>query len=86
MAANTDTGLTRTVRYCGHEYTVQPGQQYGRKQAWLVYRDGVQITHYTPTRSKAVHAIHEDAVALGSYTTSQADGLTYDRLVGALCR
>jgi hypothetical protein len=86
MSANLGTGRVRLVRYCGSDYIVRPGPAHGQKQAWVVFCGDEQITRFTPTRSKAVKAIHEHAVAAGAYPARQADGLTYSQLVAALCR
>jgi len=86
MSANVETGTTKSVRYCGQDYTVRPGEVHGRKQAWQVWCGEEQLTRFTLTRSKAVRAIHEHAVCSRTYPAQLADGLTYQRLVNILCR
>jgi hypothetical protein len=86
VAANVETGRTRMVRYCGTDYTVSPGEVYGRKQLWVVAANGVTLTATCPTRSKAAHRIHAHATeTAGTYPAQIADGLAYGQLVSRLC-
>jgi hypothetical protein len=86
MAANIQTGRTRTVRYCGTDYTVAPGETYGRKQLWVVAANSVTLTATCPTRSKAINRIHAHATEVaGTYPAQIADGLTYSQMVSRLC-
>jgi len=88
MAANVATGRTRIVRYCGTDYTVSPGEVYGRKQLWVIQDErGTVLSSRCQTRSRAVYRIHEHAAQIaGTFPAKLSDGLTYDQLVGKLCR
>lgn len=86
MSANVGTGTVKAVRYCGRDYEVRPGVVHGLKQAWVVFCDGVQISQFNWTKSKAAAAIHEHAVERGDYPAAKDDGATYDRLISAVCR
>lgn len=86
MSANITTGKTRTVRYCGADYVVAPGDTHGKKQAWIVLCDGQQIRSFVLTKSKAAAAIHEHAVECGKYPSSASDGVNYTNLVSRICR
>lgn len=85
MSANVATGTVKVVRYCGRDYTVRPGEVHGKKQAWEVFCGDAQLTRFTPTRSKAAAAIHRHAVESGDYPARSQDGVTYQRLVTAVC-
>jgi hypothetical protein len=90
MAANVATGRVRVARYCGAEYTVRPSSHpdavTGRKQVWEVCCEGWVIRPWVINLSKCVYYIHEHSVESATYPAKVSDGLSYDQLVGRLCR
>jgi hypothetical protein len=86
MSANVATGTVKSVRYCGHDYTVRPGEVYGNKQAWCVFCGDEQVTRFTPTRVKAVARIHEHAAESGAFPSQLGDGMPYEAMKAAVLR
>lgn len=84
MSANVQTGKTRTVRYCGADYTILPGEQHGQKQAWELYCNGERIRRFVLTLPKCVFYIHEHATQSGRYPARLPDGRSYQQLISAI--
>jgi hypothetical protein len=57
----------------------------GKKQVWGIMADRTVIRAWVISRSKCVYYIHFHAVATGGCPANREDGLSYEKLVNALC-